>query len=173
MTSYAPLPLLLAACLAVFTANGCNDHSSSSSSRRGGESGSPQTGLPTTQITIGNQQFTLEIASTDKAREIGLMYRDSMPADHGMIFVFPTADERTFWMKHTRIPLDILYVATDGRVVSVRQMQPFDLTGVPSNGPAKYAIELNQGAANAAGVKAGDQLQIPPAVTSLTPEASQ
>jgi hypothetical protein len=73
-------------------------------------------------------------------------------------------------MKHTRLPLDILYVDRNGKVVSIHQMQPFDLTGATSRGPAQYAIELNQGAAAAAGVKDGDQLQLPENVTSLTAE---
>jgi uncharacterized membrane protein (UPF0127 family) len=86
-----------------------------------------------------------------------------MPADHGMIFVFPDTEPRSFWMKDTRIPLDILYLDPDGVVVSIRQMKPYDLSGVHSDKPAKYAIELNKGAAERAGVKVGDKLEIPEA----------
>jgi uncharacterized membrane protein (UPF0127 family) len=118
--------------------------------------------LPTTTIQIGNEQFTLEIASTDPTRQIGLMNRHSMPANHGMIFVFPREEPLGFWMKSTYIPLDILYLSEGGRVVSIRSMKPLDLTSVPSGYPAKYAIELNQGAATRAGVRVGDQLTIPP-----------
>ena len=113
------------------------------------------------RMPIGGETFTLEIADDDREQEWGLMARASMPADRGMIFVFPNESPRSFWMKNTLIPLDILYVDATGRVVSVKQMKPKELTPVPSDGPAMYAIELNQGAAARAGVKAGDVLTIP------------
>ncbi|HEX8525167.1 MAG TPA: DUF192 domain-containing protein [Tepidisphaeraceae bacterium] len=117
--------------------------------------------LPTTQMQIGSKTFALEIARNDADRERGLMRRDSMPADHGMIFVFPKPQMMSFWMKNTRIPLDILYIDADGKVLSIKQMKPYDITPVPSLKPAKYAIELNKDAASGAGVKEGDQLTIP------------
>ena len=119
--------------------------------------------LPTVQMQIGSKQFTLEVADTYQARETGLMFRDSMPADHGMIFMFDRPEVQGFWMKNTRIPLDIIYVGSDGVVVSIKPMQPFDLRSTSSDKPAQYAIELNQGAAKACGVKVGDKLTIPPA----------
>src|SRR5437667_1419898 len=66
--------------------------------------------LRTTTMQIGSQTFTLEVADTDSTREFGLMKRDSMPADHGMIFVFSRDEPRGFWMKNTRFPLDILFI---------------------------------------------------------------
>lgn len=112
-------------------------------------------------MTIGSRQYTVEIAADDPAREKGLMYRDSMPADWGMIFVFPDEAERNFWMKNTRIPLDIVFVDSHGKVVSVKTMKPYDLSGTSSVEPAMYAIELNAGQAGVSGVKAGDVLVIP------------
>ena len=126
----------------------------------------PQSGLAMVTMPIGHQTFTLEVADTDEKREIGLMSRDSMPASHGMIFVFPREERRGFWMKGTRIPLDIIYVAADKRVASIHQMNPFDLTRVNSAGPAMYAIELNADTAKKLGVKPGDRLGIPPEVTA-------
>ena len=126
----------------------------------------PQSGLAMVTMPIGNQTFTLEVADTDEKREIGLMSRDSMPASHGMIFVFPREEPRGFWMKDTRIPLDIIYIAADRRVASIHQMNPFDLTRVNSAGPAMYAIELNADTAKKLGVKPGDRLGIPPEVTA-------
>jgi uncharacterized protein len=113
------------------------------------------------RMPIGGKTFTLEIADDGNEQQWGLMARASMPADRGMIFVFDDEEPRAFWMKDTLIPLDILYLDASGRVVSVKQMKPKDLTPVPSDGPAMYAIELNQGAADRAGVKAGDVLAIP------------
>ena len=141
--------LLLACCLlgALPLAAGCQKSS--------------QSGLPTTTMKIGARQFTLEIANSEETRDVGLMRRDSMPADHGMIFVFKEEKPLDFWMKNTRIPLDIIYVAADGTIVSIKQMQPYKETSTLSDGPARFAIELNQDAATRAGAKAGDHLTIP------------
>jgi uncharacterized membrane protein (UPF0127 family) len=78
-----------------------------------------------------------------------------------MIFVFATPTKMAFWMKNTRIPLDVVYVDENGRVDSVKQMQPYVETAVWSEGPLKWAIELNQGTAEKIGLKKGDVLQIP------------
>ena len=86
-----------------------------------------------------------------------------MPSDHGMLFVFAAEEHPalSFWMKNTRIPLDVIYLDASGRVVSVHQMRPYDLRGVSSEGPAQYAIELNQGAAAKTGLKKGDVVHLP------------
>lgn len=118
-------------------------------------------GLPTVPVRIGSKTFTLEVADSTQTRTYGLMRRDSMPDDHGMLFVFGRQEPLSFWMKNTRIPLDIIYVDAAGRVVSVKQMKPYDLNGTPSDGPAQYAIELNQGAATAAGVQPGMTVNLP------------
>jgi len=118
-------------------------------------------GLPTIEMTIGSKSYTLEVASKPDDQETGLMRRDSMPSNHGMIFVFQQERPLTFWMKNTRIPLDILFLDATGRVVSIHQMKPYDESPTPSGGPCLYAIELNQGQADASGVKAGDRLAIP------------
>ena len=117
--------------------------------------------LPSVQMKIGNRTFNLEVARTREAQERGLMKRDSMPQDHGMIFVFSDDVVRGFWMKNTRFALDILFVDSAGKIVSMRQMRPYDENNTSSDYPARYAIELNKGSAAAAGVKVGDTLQIP------------
>ena len=113
------------------------------------------------QMRVGSETFTLEVADTPKKQQLGLMHRKSMPHDRGMIFVFEAEQERSFWMKNTLIPLDIIYADAAGKVVSIKQMKALDETSVPSDGPAKYAVELNQGAAKRAGVVTGDVLPIP------------
>ncbi|MCC6240111.1 MAG: DUF192 domain-containing protein [Phycisphaerales bacterium] len=124
--------------------------------------------LASTTMPIGNQSFTLEIADQPRQRETGLMHRPSMPADHGMIFVFPDDQPRSFWMKNTHIPLDILFIAFDGTIVQIDQMQP--VTGTAQTYRlARYVIELNLGAVEKTGVKPGDKLEIPPAVKALRP----
>ena len=130
---------------------------------RNGAASSANTMLPTVAMQIGSRTYTLEIANDAAEREKGLMRRDSMPADHGMIFVFAGEQRLGFYMKNTRIPLDILFLSAAGKVVSIKQMRPYDVTTTYTDAPAKYAIELNQGQAAAAGVKIGDQLSIPDA----------
>jgi uncharacterized membrane protein (UPF0127 family) len=117
-------------------------------------------------VMIGGKPFRLEVVATENARQLGLMYRTAMPADAGMIFVFRDAKEQKFWMKNTKIPLDIIYLDSAGRVVSVKQMAPLDETGVQSDGPARFAIELNQGTAARVGVKAGNSIDLPARVTN-------
>ena len=112
-------------------------------------------------MQIGTKTFTLEVADTNDSRRTGLMQRKSMPADHGMIFVFAEEQPLGFWMKNTLIPLDVIYLDAKGKVVSIKKLEPLDLTAVDSDGPAKYAIEINRGAAAGAGVKVGDVLNIP------------
>src|SRR5262249_26108202 len=100
--------------------------------------------------------------NTDATREFGLMKRDDMAPTHGMIFVFGEEQPRSFWMKNTRIPLDILYLDSTGKIVSVKQMKAYDLTAVPSDAPAKHGLELNIHTASKFGIKVGDQIDIPP-----------
>ncbi|HEY2587600.1 MAG TPA: DUF192 domain-containing protein [Tepidisphaeraceae bacterium] len=119
-------------------------------------------GLPTVKMQIGHRTFVLEVARTQAEQEKGLMKRDSMPADHGMIFPFKEERVLSFWMKDTRFPLDIVFADSKGKVVSIHQMEAYDENSTSSDFPARYAIELNKGAAKDAGVKVGDVLDIPP-----------
>ncbi|HEY8747237.1 MAG TPA: DUF192 domain-containing protein [Tepidisphaeraceae bacterium] len=137
----------------------------------------PSTGaqsLPTVKMKIGNRTFDLEVAKTSEQQALGLMKRDSMPQDHGMIFTFAEERMLEFWMKDTRIPLDIIYLDARGKVVSVSQMRAYDLTSISSEIPAQYAIELNAGLVKQVGIKSGDVLDIPaPARSSDKPPTSQ
>ncbi len=121
-----------------------------------------QSALPVVSMQIGKQSFQIEIAATPESQETGLMKRDSMPDDHGMIFIFPQEKICQFWMKNTRFPLDIVFLNTGGAVVSIHQMVAYDENNLTSSDfPSRYAIELNRGAAAAAGLKVGDVVAIP------------
>lgn len=126
----------------------------------------PSSGLATVPMTIGQKTFTLEVADRTDTRSYGLMRRDSLPEDRGMIFVFDKEEPRGFWMKNCRFPLDILFLDAGGKVISVKQMKAYDLSSTTSDGAAQYAIELNKGAAEGAGVKAGMILKIPEGLKS-------
>ncbi len=124
--------------------------------------GCPPKSRSVVPMRIGNTTFQLEVANTDAVRAKGLMNRSTMPADHGMIFVFGKEQVQSFWMKNTLIPLDIIFISGDGRVVSVRQMKPLvEDPATSSTLPAKWAIELSDGAAARSGVSVGDVLSIP------------
>lgn len=120
--------------------------------------------LPAVKMQIGSKNFEIEVAATRRDEEKGLMRRDSMADDHGMIFVLTEEKVVNFWMKDVRFNLDILFLDHSGNIVSIHQMKAYDDRNYTSSDePAKYAIELNSGAATAAGVKIGDKLQIPAA----------
>jgi uncharacterized membrane protein (UPF0127 family) len=107
-------------------------------------------GTPITGIGI-------EIAETDSARTRGLMGRDSIPAQVGMLFVMPTEEIQTFWMANTPRSLDIIFVGSDSRIVSVgKYTRPYSTDGVTSTGPAKYIVEVAAGFADAHGLIPGD-----------------
>jgi uncharacterized protein len=125
----------------------------------------PASYLPTVQMKIGSKNYELEVAADDFSRMRGLMERDSMPEAHGMIFVFPQDTSEGFWMHNTRIPLDIVFIDSSGKVVSVKQMKPYDENTTLAGGSYRYAIELNGGAGADSGVKAGDTVVIPAGIT--------
>jgi len=88
----------------------------------------------------------IEIADTDFDIQTGLMYRNSMENNQGMLFVFEDERERFFYMKNTKIPLDLIYINADKNIVSFQKnTRPFDETSLPSNGPAQYVLEVNAG----------------------------
>lgn len=115
-------------------------------------------------VELSRERFSVELADTQDKRALGLMFRDSMPDDHGMLFVFPGETRRSFWMKNTRIPLDIFYFDSNLTLVSVAENTPPCRTPecptYPSDGPAKYVLELNAGKAVELGVKRGDVLEL-------------
>lgn len=115
-------------------------------------------------VEIGGRHFSVEIADTPEKQALGLMYRDEMPADHGMLFVFPDEAPRTFWMKNTRIPLDIMYFDKNLRMVGASMNTPPCRTSrcpsYPSIAAAMYVLELNAGIASELGVGPGNVMLI-------------
>lgn len=103
-------------------------------------------GLRIAQLKISNESLTAEIADTPQASENGLMFRDSLPEDHGMLFIFDQPKKASFWMKNTKIPLSIAYIDSNGKILEIKSMNPLDETIVPSNSEeVAYALEVNQG----------------------------
>ena len=104
----------------------------------------------------------VELATTPRQHAYGLMHVEAMDADAGMLFIFDGMAVRSFWMKNTLIPLDMLFFDAEGRFVSaVRQAAPGSLVPRRSDGPAKYVLEINGGRMDADGIDAGTRLRLP------------
>ena len=103
-------------------------------------------------VELAGQRYTVEIADDDQERARGLMYRDTMPAESGMLFIHESQEPQAYWMKNTKIALVILYVDNSRKLVSQqRDVPPCSLgdacPSYPSNAPARYVLELNAGEA--------------------------
>lgn len=101
--------------------------------------------LPTTDLLVGRHKVHVEIAATDASRSYGLMYRQSLPRDHGMLFVFDRSDMHCFWMKNTPLPLSIAFIADDGAIVNIAAMQRLSEAPHCPAKPVRYALEMEQG----------------------------
>jgi uncharacterized membrane protein (UPF0127 family) len=105
-----------------------------------------------------------ELAKTKIEWERGLMYRTSMAKNSGMLFVFPDESLQSFWMKNTKIPLDMLFISASGKIVDIKNNFLPCLTDTcssyTSSAPAQYVLEINGGLAKKEGIKIGDSLRI-------------
>ena len=121
----------------------------------------------------GNQiELTVEIADDDAERAQGLMFRDSMPEGRGMLFIHDTEEPQAYWMKNTRIPLDILYFDSARRLVAQQRDVPACTLGdacppYPSNAPARYVLELNAGEAARLKLENGAELILGKGIPTL------
>jgi len=115
------------------------------------------------RVTLNGETFTVELAETADKQALGLMFRDELPDDHGMLFLFPVEAMRGFWMKNTRIPLDIMYFDAELRLINVQTAKPCRTQRCPvypSTAPARYVLELNAGKAAELGARPGDRLEL-------------
>ena len=104
-------------------------------------------------------ELDIEIADNEFETQTGLMYRETMNSNHGMLFIFPDSRPRSFYMKNTRISLDLIYLDVDKKVVSFQEnAKPFDESSLPSNAPAKYVLEVNAGLAKKWQLEVGDTM---------------
>ncbi|MGH6833788.1 MAG: DUF192 domain-containing protein [Methyloceanibacter sp.] len=110
----------------------------------------------------GDHSFDIEVATTDRDRARGLMFRRSLPENAGMLFLYDPPQPAAMWMKNTLIPLDIVFISPDGRVHRIESgAEPFSTTLIPSNGTVAAVLELNAGQADKIGLKRGDQVVSP------------
>lgn len=124
--------------------------------------------LPWRTVELKERRYVVEVATTLAQQQRGLQGRTSLKAGHGMLFVYDTPGTLSFWMKDTRIPLDILFFDSRGRLVNVHHAVPpcpprtFLCPTYTSRGPARYALELQAGQAQGLAVKPGDSLRLLP-----------
>lgn len=117
--------------------------------------------LPTATITINGHSLIVELAATPAARTCGLSHREDLPQNRGMLFIFPSPGPETFWMKDTLIPLSIAFVDNAGQIMNIQDMTPMQTEELySSQGPARYAIEVNQGWFEKNGINTGDHVVI-------------
>jgi uncharacterized protein len=121
----------------------------------------PASSLPLRQMRIGSQTFDLEIATKMHDQNVGLMHRDHLDSDHGMLFVFGGEEERYFYNEDVHFSLDLLFLDSTGKIVSIKRLEAYNARTVPSDAPAQYTIELNAGTAARLGLKVGDVLTLP------------
>ena len=108
----------------------------------------------------GPRDFSVEVMRDDQQRARGLMFRRSLGADRGMLFDFKVEQPVMMWMKNTYIPLDMIFIARDGKIVNVAEnTEPLSERTIPSGGPAWAVLEVNGGVAAKLGVKKGDRVE--------------
>ena len=123
-------------------------------------------------VELGNQRFHVEIADDDAERARGLMFRDVLPARHGMLFIHERQEPQAYWMKNTRIPLDILYFDNARKLVSQQRDVPPCALGdacppYPSDAPARFVLELNAGEAARLQLNEGAELHFGPGIPEV------
>ena len=115
--------------------------------------------LPAITLNAGIHNIRAEVAQTAEERATGLMFRQTMPAQDGMLFVFEQPATQCFWMKNTLLPLSVAFVADDGTIVNLDDMKPQTLDSHCSTKPVRFVLEMNQGWFAKRGLKAGAKLQ--------------
>ncbi len=118
----------------------------------------PQTTLARIALQAGMHRIDAQVAQTASEREIGLMLRKSMPQHEGMLFVFPEPAVQCFWMKNTLLPLSAAFVAEDGTIVNIADMQPMTTDSHCSAKPVRFVLEMNKGWFDRVGYKTGSKL---------------
>lgn len=109
----------------------------------------------------GERSFSIEIADDNSERAAGLMFRETMDDDHGMLFVFPETREVAFWMKNTPMPLDLIFIGQDGKIRGILPGEPFSEAPISPGEPVRFVLELKRGTAEQTGIKDGDMLSHP------------
>ena len=115
----------------------------------------------TIETAEGQVRFSVEIADDQDERARGLMFRRDLPLDRGMLFIFETTARQGFWMRNTPLPLDLVFVAENGRAVAIKSGVPFSEELIAPIYPVRFVLELHEGTAAKSGIRVGDRLRHP------------
>jgi len=118
----------------------------------------PADPLLTYPLRIKHYEIRAEVANTEESRRRGLMFRDSLGDNSGMVFSYAEAGTNAMWMKNTRIPLSVAFIDRNGRIRNIENMEPFSEQAHSSAGEAAYALEMKRGWFSKRGIKAGDRV---------------
>ena len=120
----------------------------------------PKDTLTVETASGAKHRFNVELATSPQQIAQGLMYRRQMAPDAGMLFIFERPDPATFWMKNTFIPLDMIFIGVDGRIMNIAERTiPQTETPVPASGPTRAVLEVNGGTSARLGIKPGDRVR--------------
>ncbi len=118
-----------------------------------------QNSLPVVELGAGMYRIEAEVAANDQHRQVGLMNRKTMPAQRGMLFVFPQERTHCMWMRNTLMPLSVAFIDADGYIINIENMKPQTEDNHCAKVPARYALEMNEGWFAQRGIKPGFRLQ--------------
>jgi uncharacterized membrane protein (UPF0127 family) len=126
-----------------------------------GAAGAQNVRFGSTQLSAGMHLIKAEVAATDAERQQGLMFREKMPGNAGMVFVFDEATTQCMWMKNTLLPLSVAFIDANGKIVNIEDMQPQTLDNHCSAKavPVKYALEMNLGWFKQKNIKPGSTIE--------------
>ena len=114
--------------------------------------------MPSIDLNAGFHRIEAEVAADQPNRMQGLMMRKSMPANHGMLFVFPQAERHCMWMRNTLLPLSVAFLDDQGRILNIENMQPQTENNHCAAAPARFALEMNRGWFADKGIKPGQRI---------------
>lgn len=117
-----------------------------------------QAEMPKMELNFGMHRIEAEVAATDSDRQSGLMHRQVMPPQAGMLFVFPVANTYCMWMRNTLLPLSVAFLDQEGTVINIEDMQPQTEDNHCARRPARFALEMNRGWFAQRGVKPGQRI---------------
>lgn len=128
-----------------------------------GAAGAQQAAFPVTKLSAGMHLIKAEVAATDPHRQQGLMYREKMASNDGMVFVFTQPATQCMWMKNTLLPLSVAFIDDQGKIVNIEDMKPQTLESHCSTKPVRYALEMNLGWFKQKNIKPGMAIEGLPA----------
>lgn len=114
--------------------------------------------LPTTRLTANIHVITAELANTPQSRSTGMMFRERIEPNHGMLFIFENKEQHCFWMRNTLLPLSIAFIADDGTIVNIEEMKARDESSTCPKKEIRYALEMEKGWFAQRGIKPGGRI---------------